>query len=145
LKYNFEGNLLFSGARKDNNIFVWDLRKLENPLISYYIRNSNTNQKMIFDISEFGNLLATGCTNGEILIFDTMKNAVINSFSGHYDSVVCTQFCPISDKILLTASGQRHYEKNYEKTEDFELSGDEEKISETDKNFRNGIRIWNLK
>ena len=34
-----------SGARKDNNVHLWDIRKTNKPLVTFY-RNGQTNQKL---------------------------------------------------------------------------------------------------
>lgn len=56
-------NILISGARKDNTILVWDLRKTSGP-IGQFIRSVSTNQRIYFDVSVDQSWLVSGDTSG---------------------------------------------------------------------------------
>lgn len=60
-------NLLISGARKDNQLLVWDLRNVTEPVITgQFTRVVNTNQRIYFDVSSDQNWLTSGDTSGII-------------------------------------------------------------------------------
>lgn len=60
-------NLLVSGARKDNQLLVWDLRRITEPIVvGQFTRVVNTNQRIYYDISSDQTWLASGDTNGVI-------------------------------------------------------------------------------
>ncbi len=146
--------MLYSGARKDPNICAWDLRHTAKPLLHCYVRSSNTNQRMIFDVNEHDSLLAAGCCDGTVSVYDLGTNALVGSLPTHQDAVSCVQFSPISPDVMLTASGQRHYEKVSEKgkSEPMVTGGTEAAIEMSDDeptagdlSLRNGIRVWQIK
>lgn len=60
-------NLLISGARKDNQLLLWDLRRISEPVVSgRFTRIVNTNQRIYFDISSDQKWLTSGDTSGII-------------------------------------------------------------------------------
>lgn len=77
-------NLLISGARKDNQLLVWDLRQLTEPVvIGQFTRLVNTNQRIYFDVSSDQNWLTSGDTSG---IIHAWK---LNDFSAVQEQTVC--------------------------------------------------------
>lgn len=58
-------NLLISGGRKDNQMFLWDMRYLSEP-VGGLSRNVNTNQRIYFDISRDESWIVSGDTTGII-------------------------------------------------------------------------------
>lgn len=56
-------NLLISGARKDNNLLVWDLRNCDEPM-KRLNRAVNTNQRIYFDVSSDERWIVSGDTDG---------------------------------------------------------------------------------
>jgi len=140
LKFSLRDFYLFSGARRDNNILVWDIRNTIQPL-RYFTRDSNTNQRMIFDVDEFGTKLIAGNRNGSIMLFDVNKGHCIKLFGGHFDCIGSIQFSPLSSEIALSGSGQRHYKvvgKHVE--EEFECISDNDTTNEQ----MNSLRIWHI-
>ncbi|GFQ88929.1 telomerase Cajal body protein 1 [Trichonephila clavata] len=74
LQFSPDGNLLYSGGRKDSEILCWDLRNLGDVL--YCLRRSCvTNQRMYFDISRCGRYVVSGNNNGIISIWDTYEES----------------------------------------------------------------------
>ena len=81
LKFSPCGRFLFSGARKDNSLFGWDIRNMKEPWLKM-LRSSNTNQVIDFDISLYGQWLVSGGVNGCVNIFD-LKAEVNGSAAAH--------------------------------------------------------------
>lgn len=76
-------NQLISGARKDNQIMVWDLRHIAEPvLIGQFTRMVSTNQRIYFDISSDYNWLVSGDTSGVIHAWN------LNDFSAIQEQTV---------------------------------------------------------
>ena len=69
LMFSPDGNMLFSGARKDSDIFCWDLR---NPgkLLQVFKRGVNTNQRVYFDLTPDGKYLCSGNSDGSICFWN---------------------------------------------------------------------------
>lgn len=63
LRFLEQKNVLISGARKENDLFLWDLRNTQAPLGRLF-RNVNTNQKIYFDVSNDEKWLISGDTSG---------------------------------------------------------------------------------
>lgn len=58
-------NFLISGARKDNQLLIWDLRNLNEP-IKRLNRTVKTNQRIYFDVSSDEKWIVSGDTDGLI-------------------------------------------------------------------------------
>lgn len=147
MKFGRKEYQLYTGARKDSNIFVWDIRKSAQHLMGCYLRNADTNQRMIFDVDEYDTLMAVGSCDGKIDFYDILKNQHVGTIPAHYDSTSCIQFSPISPEIILSCSGQRHYEASEMKdpnTQDIELSDEDMKTDQNVLKYRNGIRMWKI-
>ena len=69
MKFSDDGTKLFTGSRKENELFVWDLRYLSTVLYSLK-RQSNTNQRIYFDTNYHTDYLVTGNQDGLISFFD---------------------------------------------------------------------------
>ncbi|XP_043599640.1 telomerase Cajal body protein 1 [Bombus pyrosoma] len=63
------GTKLFSVVRRSNEFLCWDLRNPGNVLYSLEGRQSDTNQRIQFDITSNGNEIISGGTNGDIKIW----------------------------------------------------------------------------
>lgn len=64
-----DGNQLYSGARKDDEILCWDLRNY-GTILHVVKRSCSTNQRFVYDINFEQSLLATGNDTGQVAIFD---------------------------------------------------------------------------
>lgn len=80
----FDGrNQLLSGARKDNQIMLWDLRHMAEPVLTgQFTRMVSTNQRIYFDISSDQNWLVSGDTSGIIHTWN------LNDFSAIQEQTV---------------------------------------------------------
>lgn len=76
MKFSSDGRKLFTGARKDNKLLVWDVRILKTPQFTL-TRNIETNQKIYFDVSWSDDWLLSGDTNGIVHAFD-LKYGIAN-------------------------------------------------------------------
>lgn len=60
---NDDQNYFFSSARKDNLIYLWDLRKPDK-FVCYFNRLCNTNQRMNFAYDSEKSILISGSDDG---------------------------------------------------------------------------------
>ncbi|OBS67533.1 hypothetical protein A6R68_03941, partial [Neotoma lepida] len=77
LCFHPDGNLFFSGARKDAELLCWDLRQPGHLLWSLS-REVTTNQRIYFDLDPSGQFLVSGNTNGIVSVWD-ISGAVSDS------------------------------------------------------------------
>ncbi|KAL5292367.1 WRAP53 family protein [Megaselia abdita] len=70
IKYNYDASLLFSGSRKEDSLFIWDMRNFAEPLKTLD-RSVRTNQRVFFDLSVGGYWLASGDTDGVLRLWNT--------------------------------------------------------------------------
>ncbi|KAI8816318.1 WD40-repeat-containing domain protein, partial [Fimicolochytrium jonesii] len=99
------GTYLYAAARKSSHILCWDVRKSAEVLRTFS-RAGNTNQRMSFSLGEGGRWLASGDTEGYVVVFDTGTGGVVSRYKGHEDVVSACGFHP-SLPVLATSSGQR--------------------------------------
>ncbi|CAD1476497.1 unnamed protein product, partial [Heterotrigona itama] len=64
------GTKLFSAVRRNNEFLCWDLRNPGTVLYSLEGRQSDTNQRIQFDIMHNGKEIVSGGTNGDIIIWE---------------------------------------------------------------------------
>lgn len=69
MKFLADGNHLLTGARKDNKLICWDVRKL-NDCVFTMSRNVKTNQTIYFDVSPNKFWLGSGDTDGLAHVWD---------------------------------------------------------------------------
>ncbi|XP_058454881.1 telomerase Cajal body protein 1 homolog [Malaya genurostris] len=106
-------NLFVSGGRKDRKLMMWDIRKLTQP---YHVldRICDTNQRIYFDSSPFGEWLITGNTDGTVRAWNLLQIETASrsyrqyNFPLHRDCCNGVSFHP-SKPIVATASGQFHF------------------------------------
>ncbi|KAG7170653.1 telomerase Cajal body protein 1-like [Homarus americanus] len=123
VQFSADGTKLFSGTRKNNEIWCWDMR---NPgkLLCAYEREVSTNQRIYFDLEpQHSRFLISGNTKGEVLKWDLEEHGInettkygythivhqpSSSFTAHRDctnGISINPYCP----IIATSSGQRHF------------------------------------
>lgn len=99
LKFSLDGMKLFSGARrvsievlillngfylqisvrfKDSYLICWDMRNLGREY-QIYDRVVTTSQRVYFDVTPNEKYLVTGCTNGEVRVWDLKTQTVDSS------------------------------------------------------------------
>lgn len=107
LKYSSDGQMLFSGARKDNNLCVWDMRDFTKPL-TVLNRSVTSNQRIFFDLSPQNEWLLSGDSEGLIRLWNLRNIEETRSFRLHGDSCNGVSFHP-SRQIIATSAGQYHF------------------------------------
>ncbi|XP_008854012.2 telomerase Cajal body protein 1 isoform X2 [Nannospalax galili] len=111
LCFHPDGNIFFSGARKDAELLCWDLRQPGHVLWSFS-REVITNQRIYFDLDPNGQFLVSGNTSGTVCVWDTSgtcsdgKLEPMMSFLPQKDCTNGVSLHP-SLPLLATASGQR--------------------------------------
>ncbi|XP_077986818.1 telomerase Cajal body protein 1-like [Glandiceps talaboti] len=148
LKFSPDGNLLYSGGRKDPEILCWDLR---NPGVVLYkmVRNADTNQRMYFDIDSTGQFIVSGNDNGSLTVWDTHVSPTTDNtndneptlqpvltYVAHYDSVNGVSLHHTLP-LMATVSGQRKFPVPMATDSDNDDEMTTDKI-ETD----NSLRLW---
>merc|ERR1711966_148275 len=63
------GRYLVSGARKDGEMLVWDIRGTGD-VLHRLPRQVDTNQRITFDMDASGRYLVTACQSGSLLVYD---------------------------------------------------------------------------
>jgi WD40 repeat protein len=129
-----DGNFLFVGFRKNDELKVWDIRNPGNQLAQLH-RPVHTNQRMYFDLYR-GHYLLSGSADGEVLAWDTTAldpPSPLLSHSAHNDPVTG---CSVHPRLplLATSSGQRH----------FPLPGSEDGDEDTLPLPDNSLKLWAL-
>lgn len=78
-------NQLISGARKDNQIMLWDLRRIAEPVLTgQFTRTVTTNQRIYFDISSDQNWLVSGDTTGIIHAWNLNDISAVQEQTVHF-------------------------------------------------------------
>ncbi|KXJ84061.1 hypothetical protein RP20_CCG020955 [Aedes albopictus] len=105
-------NLFASGGRKDNKLILWDIRNLQKPF-HVLERKCDTNQRMYFDASPFGEWLATGNVDGVVRVWNLREVDTVGrsyrkyDFPLHRDCCNGVSFHP-TRPVVATSSGQFH-------------------------------------
>lgn len=134
LKYSANGEHLVSGARKDSNLLLWDMRNLSLPLFKF-TRQVDNNQRIYFDVSIGGTWLASGDTRGLIHIWnlrDLNEDGFPKEiqFPLHEDSCSGVSIHPYLP-IIASSSGQ------------FKFNNDDEVIdAEEPEIVENSLVLW---
>ena len=120
LKWSPCGHYLWAGGRKSSDIICVDIRMTKRE-IGRVSRQLTSNQRVSFDIDPWGKYLITGTQNGEVLVYDTETFDM--KFSANYtpsksnrlaarDCVNSVTLHPYSS-LMVTATGQRHFDESY--------------------------------
>ncbi|XP_070539017.1 telomerase Cajal body protein 1-like [Ptychodera flava] len=149
MKFSPDGNVLYTGSRKDSEILCWDIR---NPGVVMFrmIRDATTNQRMYFDIDCTGQFVVSGNQNGTVTVWDTTVAAVaehnadtepvlppVLSYFAHGDCVNGVSLHPILP-VMATTSGQRKFPVPMATESD-----SDDDISTTNQISReNSLRLW---
>ena len=65
--------MFYAASRRSNAILQWDLRMMRG--VASFATQSDTNQKLEFDLLPADNCLFTGSTEGEVLLYDVLSKA----------------------------------------------------------------------
>ncbi len=60
VEFSKDGNYLYTGARRDPDIFCWDVRYTSDVVYRLQRDSAGTNQRIQFDIEPLGRHLVTG-------------------------------------------------------------------------------------
>ncbi|XP_055903373.1 telomerase Cajal body protein 1 homolog [Eupeodes corollae] len=107
LKYSNNGEILFSGARKDNALCLWDMRDFSKPL-TVLNRSVLSNQRIYFDLSPQNEWLLSGDSEGLIRMWNLKDLEEKRSFRVHGDSCNGVSFHP-TRPIIASSAGQYHF------------------------------------
>ncbi|XP_065829238.1 telomerase Cajal body protein 1-like [Oscarella lobularis] len=143
LLFSNDGNRLYSGGRKDNELLCWDIRQPGEVLFRTE-RAVETNQRIYFDLDRGGDWLVSGQQCGKVRVWKVGSDEDFKAdqvalpyfeFDSHLSAVNGVSLHPYLP-LLATASGQRVFK-------DF---GDSD--SENDGEFTspdNSLKIWSIK
>ncbi|XP_077021979.1 telomerase Cajal body protein 1 [Tamandua tetradactyla] len=146
LCFHPDGNLLFSGARKDAELLCWDLRQPGHPLWSLS-REVATNQRIYFDMDPTGKFLVSGNTSGAVSVWDTSgagdegKLEPVLSFLPQKDCTNGVSLHP-SLPLLATASGQRMFPEPMESGDEGEQELDLPLLSMRHVHHECRLQLW---
>lgn len=157
IKFSPDGNLLFTGGRKDPEILCWDLRKPGEILYTLQ-RIVTTNQRIYFDIDSTGRYLLSGNQNGTVSVWDLTSAPVsqLNSdpilppkstFLAHDNDTVNGLSCHPSLSLMATGSGQRHFAACLRTDSDIESTDsddDTDNASHFASHYDNSLKIWQI-
>ncbi|XP_048476071.1 telomerase Cajal body protein 1 isoform X2 [Rhincodon typus] len=140
-----DGNLLYTGGRKDPEILCWDLRQPGKVLFSM-VRSATTNQRMYFDLDIYGRYVVSGNTEGTVSVWDTTltptegPDPVLNPILQFHTQQDCVNGISLHPhmNLLATTSGQRKFPEPAESEDE----GNE--ILMTHRNIRaeNSLKLW---
>ena len=65
VEFSKDGNYLYTGARRDPDIFCWDIRYTSDVVYRLQRDSAETNQRIQFDIEPLGRHLVTGESPGD--------------------------------------------------------------------------------
>ena len=85
-------NLLLIGCRKRDNIEVYDLRMLKEPIVKFArsIDQSYTyyaNQRYYFDVDQASETLIAGNPQGQIIGYNLARNECKFFFAAHFEGI----------------------------------------------------------
>lgn len=149
VRYTKDGNRLYAGLRKSDELLCWDVRYLRGNLFKVD-RKVDTNQRIYFDLTSRtfqnkeellnDNILLSGGTDGQVTFWNTEVDTIepwkFHHFKPHKDCVNGVNVHP-ELPILATCSGQRHCVNFSDSEED----SDETFIPVED----NSIKFWHLR
>lgn len=139
-----DGNRIYSGGRKDPEILCWDLRS-PGTILFTLLRQSETNQRIYFDLDRSGRYIMSGNHDGTITVWDTTAAPVTVSsdtdpllypcliYPAHNDTTNGISIHP-SLPIVASTSGQRHFSV-------FDDSGSEDDTTQKP-TYANNLQLW---
>eukprot|EP00871_Galdieria_phlegrea_P003124 jgi/Galph1/3812/GphlegSOOS_G2491.1 len=101
-------SLLLAGARKDDDIAVWDIRNPSHVLYRLE-RQSRSNQRIGFDIDATGQYVYSGGTDGVIRLWSLETGELLMEWYGSQWSIGSVSL-HLSGRFLATCSGERNFQ-----------------------------------
>eukprot|EP00890_Picochlorum_soloecismus_P005565 jgi/Picsp_1/6009/NSC_03363-R1_guanine nucleotide-binding protein len=126
VQFSADGNYLYTGARKDEALYCWDVRYLSGAVYTIKRKSTRTNQRIYFDIEPSGRHLISGGDDGLARVFDLRDGEQAGSFRAAESCVNGAAFHPV-EPFVATCSGERLFQDFESKSN---LVGD------------NSIKIW---
>ena len=131
---------LYSSSRRSDAVLAWDMRVLSgsdsHPVrgIMSFPRESDTNQRLEFDLNEEGTRLYAGSQDGTIKIYDTQKGTLLQTIDGFNDAVNGVSYKKDGNgrEYIATADGARRFSEIFSLDED---QGVEDMGTEHDKHW----------
>ncbi|GLC72449.1 hypothetical protein PLESTF_001248900 [Pleodorina starrii] len=102
--FSSDGNYLYTGARQDDQMLCWDVRRTYEAVYTMERDTGRTNQRIQFDIEPCGRHLITGGCDGAVRVFDLQDGRQVDRQRIAADTVNGATFHPCLD-LLATASG----------------------------------------
>jgi WD40 repeat protein len=138
--YNNNPILFITGCRKDNYIYLWDSRMLNEPIFKFY-RYNETNQKLNFAIDNKDNYIFCSSNDGTIIIYNLHTFECVSYFyTNESHETVSSVDYNSSLKYLSSSIGKRHFlDEEDEKLSDANL--DNKIVKST---FESSLLLWDL-
>lgn len=142
LRLSYDGRLLFSGARKNDYVHCWDLRK--GSLLSSFWRDASSNQRLGIDLDPAGRYMATGCRKGGeegkrgALVYDLSTGQEVGGLGLMEDTVSDVSFHPYAG-LVAAGMGERHFDVEHEDNEEDEMVVEKQKARR-----RSGVRLFQV-
>ena len=145
LRLSYDGRLLFSGARKNDYVHCWDLRK--GSLLSSFWRDASSNQRLGIDLDPAGRYLATGTREGGkegkngALVYDLSTGQEVGGLGPVEDTTSDVSFHPYAG-LVAVGMGERHFDEMNEEEE----GGEEEAMVVEKETARrqSGVRLFQV-
>jgi WD40 repeat protein len=159
LKWSPCGHYLWSGGRKSSDVICSDIRMTKRE-VGRVTRTLNSNQRVSFDIDPWGHFLVTGTQDGKVLVYDTASFELTSSVDCTSDPagpgfardcVNSATLHPYSS-LLVTATGQRHFDDTYGEYGDGEDINAQEHTDSSSRidcskhttKYSSGLQLWSL-
>jgi len=125
--------LLYSASRRSDAVLAWDMRMLSgkddaayHPVrgIAAYTRDSDTNQRLQFDLDDEGRRLFVASQDRTVKVYDTQTGKLIKCMEGFHDVVNGVTYSSRNGRELLAvATGARRFkeEEEEEEEEDYDV------------------------
>ncbi|XP_067828299.1 telomerase Cajal body protein 1 [Heptranchias perlo] len=140
-----DGNLLYTGGRKDPEILCWDLRQPGKVLFSM-LRSATTNQRMYFDLELYGRYVVSGNTEGTVSVWDITlspaegPDSVLDPILQFHTQQDCVNGISLHPHmtLLATTSGQRKFPEPVESEDE----SDGALMTHRHITAENSIKLW---
>lgn len=102
------GNFLYTRARKESNIYCWDVRNTLSCLYSLEVPDTFTNQRLALDIEPCGRHMLAAGANGSVTVFDLATGETVDVLNVAADTVSGVHMHGALP-MLATCSGHRRF------------------------------------